>query len=414
MSAPPNRDFDVVIVGAGVIGAAMASLLVARKLSAPGRVAVIADRFATAASADADWDLRVFALSRASERLLKVCGVWDSLPAQRVHAYERMCVWDAGGEPRGKGSLSFDCAEIGEPNLGFIVDGRALQWRCLQAARAQGAVLLEAGLAAIVATDADISIRLTDGRTLRSQLLIAADGLQSKTRELLGIDTAGHTYHQDALVAHVRTAKSHCNTAWQRFLGPGPLAFLPLPDGRSSIVWSAALPEAARLRALDPAAFGAALTAASGEVLGNCELSTPTSSFPLKLQYALEYARPRAVLIGDAAHVVHPLAGQGLNLGLLDCAALADVLGRAGGTGYFGEHRLLRRYERWRRSENLLAAGALDGLERLFSAVDPLSTGLRAAGLSAVGRVPFVKRRLAQRALGLTGDVPAFLKVDQA
>jgi 2-octaprenylphenol hydroxylase len=414
MSAHPDRDFDVVIVGAGVIGAAMASLLVARKLSAPGRVAVIADRFAAAAPADADWDLRVFALSRASERLLKVCGVWDALPAQRVHAYERMCVWDAGGEPQGKGSLSFDCAEIGEPNLGFIVDGRALQWQCLQAARAQGAVLLEAGLAAILATDADISIRLTDGRTLRSQLLIAADGLQSKTRELLGIDTAGHTYHQDALVAHVRTSKSHCNTAWQRFLRPGPLAFLPLPDGRSSIVWSAALPEAARLRALDRADFGAALTAASGEVLGNCELSTPMSSYPLKLQYALEYARPRAVLIGDAAHVVHPLAGQGLNLGLLDCAALADVLGQAGGTGYFGEHRLLRRYERWRRSENLLAAGALDGLERLFSAADPLSTGLRTAGLSAVGRVPFVKRRLAQRALGLIGDVPAFLKVDRA
>jgi 2-octaprenylphenol hydroxylase len=414
MSAHPDRDFDVVIVGAGVIGAAMASLLVARKLSAPGRVAVIADRFAAAAPADADWDLRVFALSRASERLLKVCGVWDALPAQRVHAYERMCVWDAGGEPQGKGSLSFDCAEIGEPNLGFIVDGRALQWQCLQAARAQGAVLLEARLAAILATDADISIRLTDGRTLRSQLLIAADGLQSKTRELLGIDTAGHTYHQDALVAHVRTSKSHCNTAWQRFLRPGPLAFLPLPDGRSSIVWSAALPEAARLRALDRADFGAALTAASGEVLGNCELSTPMSSYPLKLQYALEYARPRAVLIGDAAHVVHPLAGQGLNLGLLDCAALADVLGQAGGTGYFGEHRLLRRYERWRRSENLLAAGALDGLERLFSAVDPLSTGLRTAGLSAVGRVPFVKRRLAQRALGLIGDVPAFLKVDRA
>jgi 2-polyprenylphenol 6-hydroxylase len=144
--------------------------------------------------------------------------------------------------------------------------------------------------------------------------------------------------------------------------------------------------------------------------LGACELSTQLASFPLKLQYALEYARPRAVLLGDAAHVVHPLAGQGLNLGLLDCAALADVLGQAGGTGYFGEHRLLRRYERWRRSENLLAAGTLDGLERLFSNADPLSAGLRAAGLSAVDKLPFVKRRLAQRALGLIGDVPAFLK----
>jgi 2-octaprenylphenol hydroxylase len=412
MSAPRARDFDVVIVGAGVIGAVMASLLLARKLSSPGRVAIIADRLAPPAPADAEWDLRVFALSRASERLLQTCGVWDSLPASRLFAYERMCVWDAGGEPRGKGSLTFDSAEIGEPNLGFIVDGRTLQWHCLQAARIAGAVVLEAGLESVAATAADVSIRSSDGRMLRSRLLIAADGQESKTRELLGIETAGHSYRQDALVAHVRTAKSHGNTAWQRFLGTGPLAFLPLPDGRSSIVWSADLAEAARLRALDPGAFGAALTAASGEVLGDCELSTPPASFPLKLQYALEYARPRVVLLGDAAHVVHPLAGQGLNLGLLDCAALADVLGQAGGAGYFGEYRLLRRYERQRRSENLLAAAALDGLERLFSSADPVSTGLRGAGLSAVGKMPFVKRLLARRALGLTGDVPPFLKVD--
>jgi len=342
----------------------------------------------------------------------KRAGVWDALPAQRVFAYERMCVWDAGGEPDGKGSLRFDCAEIGEPNLGFIVDGRALQWQCLQAARAAGAVLIEAGLEAVTATDADISVRLSDGRALRSGLLIAADGQESKARALLGIDTGGHIYHQDALVAHVRTAKSHANTAWQRFLPAGPLALLPLADGRSSIVWSTALAGAARLRALDAEAFGAALTAASGAVLGDCELSTPLASFPLKLQYALDYARPRAVLLGDAAHVVHPLAGQGLNLGLLDCAVLADVLGQAGGGAFFGEHGLLRRYERRRRSENMLAAGAFDGLERLFSTANPLGAGLRAAGLSAVGKVPFLKRRLAQRALGLTGDLPSFLKMD--
>ncbi len=412
MSAAGGRDFDVVIVGAGVIGAVMAALLVARRLSAAGRVAILADRFAAAVPADADWDLRVFALSRASERLLRACGVWDSMPLERVYAYERMCVWDAAGEPGGKGSVRFDCAEIGEPNLGFIVDGRVLQWQCLQAARSAGAVLFEGGLEAATTTDSGVSIRLSDGRILRSQLLIAADGQESKTRTLLGIETAGHAYHQDALVAHVRTEKPHCSTAWQRFLGSGPLAFLPLSDGRSSIVWSAALPEAARLRALDVAAFGAALSAASGKVLGDCELSTPPATFPLKLQYALEYVRPRAVLLGDAAHVVHPLAGQGLNLGLLDCAALADVLAAEGGRGYFGEHKLLRRYERWRRSENLLAAGALDGLERLFSASDPLSAGLRAAGLSAVGKMPLVKRRLAQRALGLTGDLPAFLKTN--
>jgi 2-polyprenylphenol 6-hydroxylase len=414
MRTSGGRDFDVIIIGAGVIGAVMAALLVARKLSAPGRVAIVADRFAAAAAADADWDLRVFALSRASERLLKLCGVWDSLPAPRVFAYERMRVWDAGGEPHGKGSLGFDCAEIGEPNLGYIVEGQALQWQCLQAAKSAGIEFIEAGLAGIVTGGDKISVTSSDGRVLSGQLLIAADGPESKTRALLGIETAGHTYYQDALVAHVRTSKPHGNTAWQRFLGSGPLALLPLPDGRSSLVWSVALAEAVRLRGLDPAAFGAALTAAGGQVLGDCELSSPLLSFPLKLQYALEYARPRAVLLGDAAHVVHPLAGQGLNLGLLDCAALADVLGQAGAGGYFGEHQLLRRYERWRRSENLLAAAALDGLERLFSNLDPTSRGLRAAGLSAVGKMALVKRRLAQQALGLSGDVPTFLKADRA
>lgn len=410
MSNPKSKDFDVIIVGAGVIGAVMASLLLTRKLSSAGRVAVVADRFAAAPAGATDWDLRVFAMSRASERLLRLCGVWDALPPGRVFPYERMCVWDGASSPDGSGALIFDCALIGEPNLGYIVDGGALQWQALQSARALGAVLIEGSVQAASVGADDVMLRLRDGRELGASLLAAADGTDSKTRQLLGIDTAGHAYHQDALVAHVRTARAHANTAWQRFLNTGPVAFLPLNDGRSSMVWSVARARADQLRAMDPEAFGAALTAASGEALGQCTLTTSLASFPLKLQYAVDYARPRAVLLGDAAHVVHPLAGQGLNMGLLDCAALAQVLETAGGPEGYGDFRQLRRYERWRRSENMLAAAALDGLERLFSDTGALSAGLRTAGLRAVAAMPHVKRGLARRALGLSGDVPEFLK----
>jgi 2-octaprenylphenol hydroxylase len=420
-----GRDFDIIVAGSGVTATAMASLAVARKLAAPGRVAVLAEWLPpldAPAASGAEWDLRVFAMSRASQRMLTLCGAWQHLPPSRLCAYERMCVWEAGGgdsqgrSPGGAGSLCFDSAELGEPNLGFIVEGRALQIASRRAAGAAGVVFIEAGIAGIEADRSGVRIRLRDGRDIQGELLIAADGAESPVRELLGIETAGHAYHQDALVAHVRTEKPHLGTARQRFLPTGPLAFLPLPDGRSSIVWSALRAEADRLRSLDAAAFGAALTAASGGFLGACELTTPIASFPLKLQYAVDYVRPRAVLVGDAAHAVHPLAGQGLNLGFLDCAVLAEVLDESRKADpkarSLGERRLLRRYERRRKSENLLAATAMDGMERLFAIDDPLVARLRGASLSAVDRLPFVKRELAMRAMGLRGDIPAFLKVE--
>ena len=290
----------------------------------------------------------------------------------------------------------------------------ALQACALKAAGALGAVLIEAGVQGLAVSEAQARIRLDDGRDLCAQLVIGADGAQSKCRRLLGIDAAGHAYHQDALVAHISTERPHENTAWQRFLPTGPLAFLPLPDGRSSIVWSIAHAEADRLRALDAAAFGAALTEASDSVLGAAALTTPVAAYPLRLQYAVDYVRPRAVLLGDAAHAVHPLAGQGLNLGLLDCAALAEVLEADGAPGQLGDYRALRRYERWRKSENLAAAAAMDGLERLFSNDNQALKGLRSVGLEAVGKLPLVKRQFARRALGLAGDVPSLLKDDRA
>jgi 2-polyprenylphenol 6-hydroxylase len=415
-----SRDFDVLVIGAGVIGATMAALLGARRLVGPGRVALLAERLSVdaaaipmdAAAAD-DWDLRVFALSRASQRLLRLCGTWQRLPQARSFPYERMCVWDASGAATGAGSMTFDCAEIGEPNLGFIVEGRALASSSLKSAAAAGAVFIEGSVQSLRVDERQARIRLDDGRDLAAKLVIVADGIASKSRELLGIETAGHAYDQDALVAHVRTAEPHQSTAWQRFLATGPLAFLPLPDGRCSIVWSVAREEARRLRSLDAGAFAAALETASDAALGGIELTTEVASFPLQLKVALDYVRTRAVLLGDAGHAVHPLAGQGLNLGLLDCASLAEALEPARGDAeLLGEPRLLRRYERRRKSENLLAATALDALERLFASSNPLIERLRVAGLGAVGRLPVLKRELALRALGLSGDVPAFLRTE--
>ena len=214
MSRTRSNEFDVVIVGGGVLGLVMGCLLLARKLCTSGRVAVVADQPTAMPPLGADWDLRVFAMSRASEQLLKICGIWNSLPQARVFPYERMCVWDAAGKPQGLGSLTFDCAQIGEPNLGHIIEGRALQWQCLQSARAAGVVLIEGTAASIAAGDESVTLHLKDGRELRSELLVGADGTESKSRQLLGISTAGHAYHQDALVGHVQTSKPHDATAW--------------------------------------------------------------------------------------------------------------------------------------------------------------------------------------------------------
>ena len=397
-----SRDLDVIIVGAGVIGAALAAFLLKRGIVAGGRLALIASRFEAPAASDADWDLRVFALSRASERMLAACDAWP-LPRSRMQVYERMCVWDEHDAPDAPRALRIDCAEFGEPDLGHIVDARALQSACLEAARHAGALIIAGECGEVTPSDGAMRIRLRDGRTLQTRLLVGADGVDSTVRERLRIETAGHAYHQDGLVAHVRTAKPHAATAWQRFLKSGPIALLPLGDGRSSIVWSVARTDTAGLRELSPAQFGAAVTRASGGVLGECTLASAVASFPLRLQYALDYARPHAVLIGDAAHVVHPLAGQGLNLGLLDCAVLAEVLGAAGGAACLGDTAVLRRYERRRRSENMLAAGLLDGIERMPRV-------LRSLALGAVSHVPLLKGSAVRHALGLAGDVPAFLR----
>ncbi|MDE2304500.1 MAG: FAD-dependent monooxygenase [Gammaproteobacteria bacterium] len=404
-----RQEFDVVFAGAGPVGTVAASLLAARRVSAPARIAVIDPRFAREGDG-ADWDLRVFALNHASRRLLRAAGVWQRLPRERISPYEHMCVWDASGEPGGRRSLSFDCAELGEPDLGCIVDGRSLKWHALQAAREAGITMIEAGVRAITVDEGAVRVRLDDGRDLGARLIAAADGAQSPVRELLGVRTSGHDYGEDALVFHVRTQSEHRRTAWQRFLASGPLAFLPLADGRSSIVWSVCHREAARLRSLEPGALAAALDEASAGVLGRTQVASAIAAFPLRLRTAECLAGERFALLGDAAHVVHPLAGQGLNLGLMDCAAFVEVLEDAGGAAAFGDLRVLRRYERWRRSEIGPSSAAFDGLDRLFSNADSRLSTLRGAGLEVVGSIGPLRRWFAARALGTSGDLPRMLR----
>jgi len=320
-----------------------------------------------------------------------------------------MHVWE-GDDATGFGSIDFDCAELGEPDLGHIVEDLLIRDRLSRLLDAAPNVELQVGveLVAVRSSSRAVEIETRAGETLEASLLVAADGGTSTVRNLLDLPVAATAYGQDAVVTHVTSAGSHAETAWQRFLPDGPLAFLPLLDGRSSVVWSMSSGEAERLSSAPEGVFLAELQSASGGVLGEIEACAARASFPLRALHARRYCSPRVALVGDAAHTVHPLAGQGMNLGLLDAAALADTLAVAMSLGEDpGDLRVLRRYERRRKGGNLKMLLAMDALHRLFRLPGPLFGPLRAAGLSAVDTAPMAKNRLMREAMGLTGELPS-------
>jgi 2-octaprenylphenol hydroxylase len=274
-----------------------------------------------------------------------------------------------------------------------------------------GVVLLRAELSTLEATRDAVRVALGDGRGFRAGLVVGADGAESAVRRMAGIDTRGWDYGQRAVVAHLVSEKPHGATARQRFLDTGPLALLPLADGRSSLVWSTLPEQAEVLTRCTEKAFADRVTAASAGVLGRLVPTTERASFPLRLLHASRYAVDRIALVGDAAHAVHPLAGQGINLAFLDAAALVDVLGDALEAGDdLGELRVLRRYERWRKAEALPAIAMLDGLKRLFSGGNPLQSRLRQGALGLAQSSVTAKRLLMQRALGVAGELPASVR----
>jgi 2-octaprenylphenol hydroxylase len=319
-----------------------------------------------------------------------------------------MCVWQAGGSPDGGRRIVFDAADQGLSALGHIVEHdwlRLALWQGLEAQAPAGRLSFLAGekLVRVALDQAAATLVLGDGARLRARLVIGADGTESFVRESLGLGSSGHSYGQLALVAHVSAERAHQDTAWQCFRPAGPVALLPLADGRCSIVWSLPEAEARALHQQDEAGFGDRLTEATAGVLGRLSLTTPRLVFPLAARHAHRYTAPRCALVGDAAHQVHPLAGQGINLGLLDAAELAETLALhlvATRLADPGDARVLRRYERARKGPNLAGLVAMDALHRAFTSPWPGVPELAGTGLALVDGLGPLKRWLARQAMG--------------
>lgn len=398
---------DIVIVGAGMVGSLLAALL-----KDAGLDILLLERAAvTPPPADAPFEPRVSALTRASENLLRHVGAWDAVASRRCCAYREMEVWDANGT----GRVHFTAKELGESHLGVMVENRLLQWALTEVATAAPRVSLRcpAQLEALEKLPAGWRLTLAGGEVIDAGLVIGADGAQSAVRRLSGIGVRSSDYGQRAIVTTVRTGQPHGFTARQRFSATGPLAFLPLlsHDGDShfcSIVWSQDEAEAQRLLALDEAAFRRELGFAVEHALGEVLACDERYSFPLRAVHAERYTGEALALIGDAAHAIHPLAGQGVNLGLLDAAVLAEEILRAQGRSlpFFGDD-VLARYSRRRRAHNTLILNSMTVFKSLFASENPLLVVARNFGLSTANNLLPVKQEFARVAMGMAGDLPA-------
>jgi 2-octaprenylphenol hydroxylase len=403
------QQYDIIIVGAGIVGSTLACKLAAE--SPRLRIVVLeAIPFSPHYTAS-DFDPRVVALTIASQKLLHDIGVWQSIISKRHCVYTRMHVWDGTGT----GSIDFDCHDVGETALGYIVENSVIVESLLEKLRRSDVEFrCPAKVSAInLPTGTELAlVILEDGSSLRAPLIIATDGANSPIRHMAHLETREWDYGHTAIITTAQTEKSHNYTAQQRFTEQGPLAFLPLENISvdahknnthfSSIVWSVEKKYAQELLLLDDTHFAVALGDAFEHKLGKIEHVTTRYSFPLIQRHCKNYFKPGVVVAGDAAHTIHPLAGQGVNLGLLDVAALANEIHRAGTNNIaLSDISILQRYQRRRKGANLAMMGVMEGFKQLF-AVDALPLRwLRNAGMKQVDKMHLLKNKIMKEAMGL-------------
>ncbi|AGI70095.1 putative 2-octaprenyl-6-methoxyphenol hydroxylase [Octadecabacter antarcticus 307] len=395
---------DVIIVGGGLngptLGLALANI---------GLRCTVIDTLPAPTRGLPDFDGRSYALAHASMRLLRNIGIWGDVADHTQPMLEIKVTDGRAGEGPSPWMLHFDHAEIEEGPMGFMCQDRHLRQALLAAMDANDHITQLSG-ETVVAQDVG-SVTLASGKTLNAKLIIGADGRTSGTATRAGIKRTGWGYGQTAIVCAVGHEKPHGGIAHQFFMPAGPLAILPLPSDRCSIVWSESDARAAEIMAMDDADFLDALRPAFGDFLGEISLTGKRFSYALGLTLANRFIADRIALIGDAAHGVHPIAGQGLNAGLRDVAALVDVLSDAKKRGEdIGSPSVLTRYEQWRRFDTATLAAATDTFNRLFSNDNPFLRAVRDAGMGLINAAPGLRRRFIREAAGLTGDLPSLMR----
>lgn len=399
-------DTDITIIGAGVVGLTLACLLAPQDFN----ITIVEAKLLAEFNFSDDYDVRVSAISKTTQRILQIINVWDDVAALRISPFDAIEVWDESSSA----NINFDSADVAVSELGFIVENGVLQHSLQKKIQtfANVTLITNDALQSYTENPDHLSLQFKNQAPITTRLIVGADGANSMLRQLANIDMHERSYQQHALIATIKTSLPHQAKARQRFLAKGPLAFLPLNDSHlCSIVWTTSPEEAQQLKNLPLSEFNQALAQAFQYTLGNVTVIEPRMVFPLTMRHVKNYVKPRLALVGDAAHTIHPLAGQGLNIGLLDAVALAEVIIQAKQKNRdFSSMHNLKRYERWRKGHNWQMIGLMDGFNKFFGSQNSWLQRIVPVGCDIIQRVRPLKTLIMHKALGFSRDLPEILQ----